>query len=72
MRNVVLAVLLATTAAEANPRPLPMTYLTDTTAPGHGELELFGDLVPLRALSPTTTEEPRTSPVRSRSSSRSG
>jgi hypothetical protein len=57
MKNVVLVLLLATTAAHANPRPLPMTYLTDTTAPGHGELELFGDLVPLRAISPTTTEE---------------
>lgn len=57
MHKAVLAVLVATTAAEANPRPLPMTYTTDTTAPGHAEFELFGDLVALRALSPTTTEE---------------
>ncbi len=50
-------ILVATSAAHANPRPLPMTYTTDTQAPGNAELELFVDMIPLRAISPTTTEE---------------
>jgi hypothetical protein len=49
--------VLLPTAASANPRPLPMTYTTDTQPPGGAELELFVDMIPLRALSPTTTEE---------------
>jgi hypothetical protein len=57
MRNVVLAVLLASATASANPRPLPMTYTTDTQPEGGAELELFVDMIPLRALSPTTTKE---------------
>lgn len=43
--------------ADANPRRLPMTYTTDTQPPGGAELELFVDMIPLRAISPTTTEE---------------
>ena len=53
----VIVILVVATAAHANPRALPMTYTTDTIAPGNAELELYGDLVPLRALSPMTTEE---------------
>src|SRR5262245_15820323 len=56
MKNAVLVLLVTAGAAQANPRPLPMTYTTDTLAPGAAELELFSDLVPLRAISPTTTE----------------
>jgi hypothetical protein len=50
-------IVVAAGAAHANPRPLPMTYTTDTQAPGNAELELFVDMIPLRAISPTTTEE---------------
>ncbi|HEY5952553.1 MAG TPA: hypothetical protein VIV40_43940 [Kofleriaceae bacterium] len=46
-----------TAVAHGNPRALPMTYTTDTQPAGGAELELFADLVPLRAISPTTTEE---------------
>lgn len=56
MRAFVL-LLLATVGAHANPRPLPLTYTTDTLAAGAAELELFTDLVPLRAISPATTME---------------
>jgi hypothetical protein len=57
MRSAVIAVLLVASTASANPRALPMTYTTDTQPAGGAELELFVDMVPLRALSPTTTEE---------------
>ncbi len=57
MRILTFAVLFAATAAEANPRALPFTYTTDTQPAGGAELELFADLVPLRAISPATTEE---------------
>jgi hypothetical protein len=52
-----LLVLVAARVASANPRPLPMTYTTDTQPAGGAELELFVDMIPLRALSPTTTQE---------------
>jgi hypothetical protein len=52
-----ITVVLAAGVAHGNPRPLPMTYMTDTQAPGGAELELFTDLVPLRAISPSTTKE---------------
>lgn len=55
--SLAAALVVATGTAHANPRPLPMTYTTDTQAPGHAELELFVDMLPLRALSPATTEE---------------
>lgn len=55
--RALLLLLLATATAHANPRPLPLTYTTDTLAPGAAELELFTDLVPLRAISPATTME---------------
>lgn len=44
-------------AAHANPKPLPMTYPFATQPQGHGEVELYGDLTPLRALSSATGEE---------------
>ena len=50
-------ITVAAGAAHANPRPLPMTYTTDTQTEGNAELELYVDMVPLRALSPMTTEE---------------
>ncbi len=56
-RLVVAAMLAAASAAHANPRALPFTYTTDTVAADAVELELFADLVPLRAISATTTEE---------------
>lgn len=57
MRALPFVILLAATSAEANPRALPFTYTTDTQPAGGAELELFADLVPLRAISPATTEE---------------
>ena len=56
-KPALLLIVLAATAARANPRALPMTYTTDTLPAGDAELELFVDLMPLRALSPATTEE---------------
>lgn len=59
MRNctALLIALAVSSVAHANPRALPFTYTTDTLAAGSAELELFTDLVPLRAISPTTTRE---------------
>jgi hypothetical protein len=54
---VALLVTLASRGSAADPRALPMTYSTETVSAGSTELELFVDLVPLRAISPTTTEE---------------
>jgi len=36
----------------ANPRPLPYTYIYETLPQGEGEVELYTDLTPLRALNP--------------------
>lgn len=47
---------LASTA-RANPKPLPFTYPYKTEPQGHGEVELYGDLTPLRALSTSTGDE---------------
>jgi len=52
-----LALLIVATSAHANPRALPFTYTTDTLAAGNAELEQYVDLIPLRAISPTTTQE---------------
>jgi hypothetical protein len=57
MRGVLFTLLVTAAVAHANPRPLPFTYTTDTQAPGNAELELFADLMPLRAISPATTQE---------------
>ena len=53
----VAAVLVAASTVHANPRALPFTYTTDTVPADAVEVELFADLVPLRAISATTTEE---------------
>lgn len=55
--TVCACAIAMTGRADANPRPLPFTYATDTLPAGGAELELFTDLVPLRAISPTTTME---------------
>ncbi len=52
---VVLTVTTATMPSEANPRALPFTYTTDTLPAGGVEIEQFVDLVPLKAISPTST-----------------
>jgi hypothetical protein len=51
----ILVVALATLAfatvasrAEANPRPLPFTYTSETLPAGSVELEQFGDLIPVK------------------------
>ena len=54
MKKLVLAALLASSTASANPRALPFTYTTDTLAPGQAELEQTVDLVPLRGNDPNT------------------
>jgi len=46
-----LLLLLIAGEAAANPRPLPMTYTSETMPKGGAELEAFIDLTPLRALS---------------------
>lgn len=52
-----IAIVLAASAAHANPRPLAFTYTTDTLPPGDVELEQYVDMTPLRALSPTSGGE---------------
>jgi hypothetical protein len=46
----VLCALSASTAARANPRPLPFTYPYETLPEGSVEMELYGDMTPLRVL----------------------
>lgn len=43
-----IAVLLLSAAAHANPKTLPFTYGTSTTAPGGFELEQYVDLIPIK------------------------
>ncbi len=43
-----LAIVTAPRAALASPRPLPFTYPYETLAAGELELELYGDMTPLR------------------------
>lgn len=50
MKKLLLALVVMTSAASANPRALPFTYTTDTLAPGEAELEQTVDLVPLVAV----------------------
>ncbi len=51
---VALAVAAAVTGtgsrARANPRPLPFTYIYETLPAGDAEVELYGDLTPLRVV----------------------
>ncbi|MBX3155696.1 MAG: hypothetical protein KF773_06840 [Deltaproteobacteria bacterium] len=54
---VIAAILVSPMVARANPRTLPFTYTTDTLASGSAELEQFVDLVPLRAISASSTRE---------------
>jgi hypothetical protein len=56
MKPAVVLLCLAATAAtsEANPRALPFTYTTDTLPEGKVEIEQYVDLVPLRAISPSS------------------
>lgn len=51
------ALSLAAAGARANPKPLPFTYPFKTLNQGDGEIELYGDVTPLRALSTTTGDE---------------
>ncbi|MES1210217.1 MAG: hypothetical protein ABUS79_30130, partial [Pseudomonadota bacterium] len=44
------AAALAATAARANPRPLPFTYIYETLPHGDAEVELYTDLTPQRLL----------------------
>jgi len=55
MKSLVVLCAIAG-VAHANPRALPFTYTTDTLAPGQAELEQGVDLVPLRAVSPSTSK----------------
>lgn len=58
MRKAVTALVTFTAATSlANPRALPMTYTTDVRAPGTVEIEQYVDLVPLRAISPASSQE---------------
>lgn len=45
--RIALPLVLLTTAAAANPRPLPFTYPYETLAKGGLELEQFVDLIPV-------------------------
>jgi hypothetical protein len=56
MRAVVPTLLVLAATAHANPRPLPMTYTTDTLPAKAAELELYLDMTPLRAISPASSE----------------
>jgi hypothetical protein len=49
-------VLAATTAveAQANPRPLPYTYIYETLPAGDAEIELYTDLAPVRVINGNT------------------
>lgn len=51
MRPALLLLVLVAGEAAANPRPLPMTYTSETMPAGGAELETFIDFTPLRALS---------------------
>jgi hypothetical protein len=50
MKKTMLALVVMTSAAHANPRALPFTYTTDTLAPGQVEFEQTVDLVPLNGV----------------------
>lgn len=56
-RAVLVAILTASATAVANPRPLPMTYTTDTLPAGAVEIEQYVDMTTLRAISPATSKE---------------
>jgi hypothetical protein len=47
-----IATCLIGGVANANPRPLPYTYIYETLPQGEGEVELYTDLTPLRAINP--------------------
>ena len=49
---VVFGLAVAAGAARANPRPLPMTYQSESLPQGAGEIEQFVDFVPTRAQTP--------------------
>ena len=51
LHHLVLPFLFVAGEAAANPRPLPMTYTSETMPKGGAELEAFIDFTPLRALS---------------------
>lgn len=60
MRTSTLVLALAalgSRGALGNPRALPFTYTTETRPPGSAELEQYADLVPLRAISPSSSQE---------------
>ncbi len=46
-----LASLSCASRAQANPRPLPFTYQTETLPEGAVEIEQYGDFTPVRAIS---------------------
>ena len=48
--SAALAVTALSTRANATPRPLPFTYPYETLSEGELELELYGDMTPLRVL----------------------
>jgi hypothetical protein len=56
LRRRTLIAMLAICAlgglANANPRPLPYTYIYETLPKGEAEVELYTDLTPLRAINP--------------------
>ncbi len=51
---VVAGVALSGRSAQANPMPLPFTYVYQTLPKGEGEVEQYVDLVPLKALGAAT------------------
>jgi hypothetical protein len=44
--------------AQANPQPLPYTYIYETLPKGEGEVELYSDLTPLRFYDPSGNPTP--------------
>lgn len=47
---VVGAILAVSSAAQANPRPFPFTYIVPTEPQGDLELELYADMLPVKVL----------------------
>ncbi len=52
--GIVLGWVLVAATAGATPRALPFTYTTDQLAQGETELEQYGDLTPVKAVSTST------------------
>jgi len=52
--RLVLAILLAAPLANATPRTFPFTYNYETLPEGSAELELYGDITPVKALAAST------------------